>query len=450
MDYIQNTADDQKAMLKAAGLKQVSDLFSAIPADVQLHRPLNLAPKQSEQELLATMQALAAKNASTETHVSFLGGGGYTHFIPAVVEQVAGRGEWVTAYTPYQAEASQGTLQAIFEYQSMVCELTGLDVANASHYDAATALAEAVAMALDHSERNRIAVSASVNPQYREVLRTMFRHLGVQFLDLATFEGATSTSGLKEFASTCAAVVVQNPNYFGILEDLPGIAKAAHEGGAMAICSANPVALGVLESPGAAGFDVVTGDIQPLGIDTGFGGPWCGYIAAKQELIRRLPGRLVGQTTDAEGKRAFCLTLQAREQHIRREKASSNICTNQALMMLRATIALAGHGAAGLRRVATAAVQRAHQLHAELVKIPGVKRPHTSPFFNEFVVQTPVEVAELNRRLFERGFLGGVDMHRTYPDLRNGALFCASERHSADDVRRFAAAVAESVKESAR
>jgi len=447
MDYIQNAPDDAAAMLKAIGAPSVQDLFSAIPKDVRLGRALNLPAGMTEQELLSHMAGLASRNRTPDTHVSFLGGGAYSHFVPALVEQVAGRGEWVTSYTPYQAEASQGTLQSIFEYQTLICELTGLDVANASHYDGSTAMAESVAMALDHSDRNRILVSAAVNPQYREVLRTMFKQIGVEFVELATFEGATSTSGLAEFAKTAAAVVVQSPNYFGVVEDLAELARAAHEGGAKAVASVNPVSLGLLEPPGACGMDIAVGDAQPFGIETSFGGPWCGFIAAKMELIRQMPGRLVGQTVDGKGRRGFCLTLQAREQHIRREKASSNICTNQALMALRATITMSALGREGLRRMATLCVQRAHELHDAVTSLPGVSRPHKAPFFNEFAIQTPVDPDLLNERLLARGFIGGVDLQKSYHDLPRGTLLCATERISKADIARFRDALAESLKE---
>ena len=447
MDYIQNAPDDIAAMLKAVGVSSVQELFSSIPKDIRLNRALNLPPGMTEQELFAHMAGLAARNLTTDTHTSLLGGGAYSHFIPSLVEQVAGRGEWVTSYTPYQAEASQGTLQSIFEYQTLICELTGLDVANASHYDGSTAMAEAVAMALDHSDKNRILVSAAVNPQYREVLRTMFKQIGVEFVELATFEGATSTSGLAEFAKTAAAVVVQSPNFFGVVEDLAELARAAHEGGAKAIASVNPVSLALLEPPGACGMDIAVGDAQPFGIETSFGGPWCGFIAAKGELIRQMPGRLVGQTVDGKGRRGFCLTLQAREQHIRREKASSNICTNQALMALRATITMAALGQEGLRRMATLCLQRAHELHDAVTSIPGVSRPHKAPFFHEFAVQTPVEPSVLNERLLARGFIGGLDLQRSYHDLPRATLLCATERITSRDIERFRDAFAASLKE---
>jgi glycine dehydrogenase subunit 1 len=270
----------------------------------------------------------------------------------------------------------------------------------------------------------------------------------VEFVELATFEGATSTSGLAEFAKTAAAVVVQSPNYFGAVEDLAELARAAHEGGAKAIASVNPVSLALLEPPGACGMDIAVGDAQPFGIETSFGGPWCGFIAAKGVLIRQMPGRLVGQTVDGKGRRGFCLTLQAREQHIRREKASSNICTNQALMALRATITMSALGREGLRRMATLCLQRAHELHDAVTSIPGVSRPHKSPFFHEFAVQTPVDPAVLNERLLARGFIGGLDLQKSYQDLPRATLLCATERNTSRDIQRFRDAFAESLKET--
>jgi glycine dehydrogenase subunit 1 len=448
--YVQHNDPDRAAMLKAAGVKSVAELFESIPEKVRLNRPLDLPPAMNELELTAHMQQLAARNITPESHVSFLGGGGYNHFYPCIVDSLQSRGEYLTAYTPYQAEASQGTLQHIFEYQTMMCELMGMELSNASHYDGSTALAEAVVMALDSHDppRKRVAVSSAVNPMYREVLRTYFRHQGIEFVELATFEGATVPGSVKTVSGAVAGVVVQSPNYFGVIEDLDAIGEAAHAGGAVAIASSSPLASGVLKPPGQAGMDIAVGDAQCFGVPPQFGGPWVGVLTARGKFIRQIPGRIVGQTVDRDGKRAFCLTLQTREQHIRREKATSNICTSTSLMALRSTIALAALGPDGVRRMATLCAQRAHRLCDRLLAINGVKRPHLkSPFFNEFVVQTSLDTAELNRRLLKRGFIGGLDMHRNYPDLRHGVLLCATERHSNDDVDRFAAAVADALKE---
>jgi glycine dehydrogenase subunit 1 len=284
---------------------------------------------------------------------------------------------------------------------------------------------------------------------YRDVLRTYFRHMGVEIVDLATFEGATVAGSVRTVSETCAGLVVQSPNYFGVIEDLAAIAEAAHAGGAVAVAASSPLACAVLRPPGHCGMDIAVGDAQCFGVPLQFGGPWVGVLTAKGRFLRQIPGRIVGQTVDRDGKRAYCLTLQTREQHIRRERATSNICTSTSLMALRSTIALAALGREGVRTMAATCAQRAHQLADRLLAINGVKRPHLkSPFFHEFVVQTPLPAPELNRRLLKRGFLGGVDMHKTYPDLRNGVLLCATERHAPADIDRFAAAVAEALKEA--
>ncbi|MBI2931592.1 MAG: aminomethyl-transferring glycine dehydrogenase subunit GcvPA [Planctomycetes bacterium] len=447
MDYIQNTDDDRRRMLAAIGVGSVDELFQSVPAQLRLARPLDLPGALSEQELLAHMSALAAKNVTSQTHPGFLGGGGYAHHIPAATEHIALRGEFVTSYTPYQAEASQGTLQAIFEYQTLICELTGLDVANASHYDGSTALAEAAALSLDVSERKRIAISSAVNPQHREVLRTLLRHLDVDVIEIATVDGATPPASVQPAAEGAACVIIQNPNFFGVIEDLQQIGRAAHAAGAMAVASVNPVSMALLKPPGACDFDVAVGDAQPFGIDLSYGGPWCGFMAAKMKFIRQMPGRIAGETVDAAGRRAFCLTLQTREQHIRREKASSNICTNQALMALRATLTMATLGKEGVRAQAATCVQRAHQLEKAVSAIRGVTRPHSAPFFHEFVVELPADVDAVNARLLKRGFIGGLNVSAHYHDLRRGMLLCATERNSAEDVQRFAAALEQSLHE---
>jgi len=445
MDYIQNTSADAAEMLKVIGASSVDDLFASIPPALRLSRPLDLPPALPEQELLAHLQQLAARNSTFDAGRCFLGAGAYTHYIPAVVDALASRGEFLSAYTPYQAEASQGTLQHIFEFQTMVCELTGLDVANASHYDGATALQEAVAMSLDHTGRKKVVLSGAVNPQYRMVVRSLFRPLDVQIVEVAQVRGATPVQTLKDAAEGAACLVVQNPNFLGGIEDLAAVAEAARAAGAVSVASVNPVALAVLRSPGECGCDIAVGEAQPLGIELGFGGPWCGFIAARKEFIREMPGRIVGETVDAEGKRGFVLTLQTREQHIRREKASSNICTNQALMALRATITLEALGPGGLRRMAELCVQRAHELAEKLARVPGVKLPNTGPFFHEFVAEVPHPPQTL-ARLLERGFLGGLALLPYFRDLRDHLLLCCTERNTSADVDAFVAALAESLK----
>jgi glycine dehydrogenase subunit 1 len=444
MDYIQNTPADAADMLKSIGVKSIDDLFASIPEAVRLKRPLEIPPALPEQDLLAHLSSLAARNRTFDAGRCFLGAGAYNHFVPAVVDALFSRGEFLSAYTPYQAEASQGTLQHIFEFQSMICELTGMDVANASHYDGGTALEEAVAMAVDHTERKKVVLSGGVNPQYRSVIKSLFKHLGANIVVVAQVRGQTPVATLKEAAADAACIVVQNPNFLGGIEDMAAVAETAHAAGALAIASVNPTTLALLKSPGECGFDIATGEGQPLGIDMNFGGPWAGFIAAKKEFIRGMPGRIVGETVDAEGKRGFTLTLQAREQHIRREKASSNICTNQALMALRATIYLETLGPGGLRRVAELCVQRAHELAEKIVKVPGVKIPFQYPFFHEFIAEIPHPTQTLTR-LQERGFLGGLYLQPIFRDLRDHVLLCCTERNTSADIDAFVAALAESI-----
>ena len=445
MDYIQNTPADTAEMLKQIGAASIDDLFAPIPEGLRLKRPLDIPPALPEQELLAHLQALAGRNRTFDAGRCFLGAGAYNHFVPAVVDALFSRGEFLSAYTPYQAEASQGTLQHIFEFQTMMCDLTGMDVANASHYDGATALQEAVAMAIDKTERKKVVISSGVNPQYRSVVRSLFRQLGVTVIEVAHVRGVTPVNTLKEAAEGAACIVLQNPNFLGGIEDLAGMAEAAHAAGALAVASVNPMSLALLKPPGECGCDIAVGEAQALGIEMGFGGPWCGFIATKLENIRAMPGRIVGQTVDAEGKRGFVLTLQAREQHIRREKASSNICTNQALMALRATIYLETLGPGGLRRVAELCVRRTHEMAEKLAKIEGVYVAYKAPYFHEVVIELPHPQQTLER-LLEKGFLGGLILQPYYRDLRDHVLMCCTERNTSADIDAFVAAVRESVK----
>jgi glycine dehydrogenase subunit 1 len=445
MDYIQNTPADASEMLKSIGVASIDALFSSIPEGVRLQKPLDIPSALPEQDLLAHLSALAARNRIFDAGRCFLGAGAYNHFVPAVVDALFSRGEFLSAYTPYQAEASQGTLQHIFEFQSMICELTGMDVANASHYDGGTALEEAVAMAVDHTERKKVVISGGVNPQYRAVVKSLFKHLGASIVEVAQVRGQTPVATLKEAAPDAACIVMQNPNFLGGIEDLEAVSEIAHSVGALSIASVNPVSLALLKSPGECGCDIAVGEGQPLGIDMNFGGPWAGFIAAKKEFIRGMPGRIVGETIDAEGKRGFTLTLQAREQHIRREKASSNICTNQALMALRATIYLETLGPGGLRRVAELCVQRSHELAEKIAKIPGVKIPFNYPFFHEFIAELP-HPAQTLAKLQERGFLGGLNLQPLFRDLRDHVLLCCTERNSSADIDAFVSALAESIR----
>jgi glycine dehydrogenase subunit 1 len=445
MDYIQNTPADASEMLKSIGVASIDDLFSSIPEGVRLGRSLDIPAALPEQDLLAHLSSLAARNRTFDAGRCFLGAGAYNHFVPAVVDALFSRGEFLSAYTPYQAEGSQGTLQHIFEFQSMICELTGMDVANASHYDGGTALEEAVAMAVDHTGRRKVVISGAVNPQYRAVVKSLFKHLGASIVEVAQVRGQTPVSSLQEAAADAACLVMQNPNFLGGIEELASISEIAHAAGALSIASVNPISLALLQSPGECGCDIAVGEGQPLGIDMNFGGPWAGFIAAKKEFIRGMPGRIVGETVDAEGKRGFTLTLQAREQHIRREKASSNICTNQALMALRATIYLETLGPGGLRRVAEICVQRSHELLEKIARVPGVKIPFSYPFFHEFVAEIP-HPAQTLAKLQERGFLGGLSLQPIFRDLRDYVLFCCTERNTAADLDAFVAALTESTR----
>ncbi len=445
MDYIQNTPADTADMLKQIGAASIDDLFASIPAELRLKRPLDIPPALPEQDLLAHLQSLAGKNRTFDAGRCFLGAGAYNHFVPAVVDALFSRGEFLSAYTPYQAEASQGTLQHIFEFQTMMCDLTGMDVANASHYDGATALQEAVAMAIDKTERKKVVISSGVNPQYRSVVRSLFKQLNVTLIEVAHVRGVTPVNTLKDAAEGAACIVLQNPNFLGGIEDLSGMAEVAHAAGALAVASVNPMSLALLKPPGDCGCDIAVGEAQALGIEMGFGGPWCGFIATKLENIRAMPGRIVGQTVDAEGKRGFVLTLQAREQHIRREKASSNICTNQALMALRATIYLETLGPGGLARVAELCVRRTHEMAEKLARIDGVHVAYKAPYFHEVVIELPHPPLTLER-LLEKGFLGGLCLQPYYRDLREHVLMCCTERNTSADIDAFAAAVREAVR----
>lgn len=415
MPYTPHTPDDTAGLLKAVGLASADELYKDIPEAVRLTCPLDLPPALSELELTALMKGIAARNASTDSHPCFLGAGAYDHFIPAAVDALMSRGEFLTAYTPYQAECSQGTLQWIYEFQSMICELTGMPVANASHYDGATALAEAAGLAVEATDRTRLVVRPGLHPHYRQVLHTYHQFGGLTIVEA---DGADETT---------AAVIVQNPTFLGGLEDLKAAAGQAHEKGARMIAVVNPVALAVLQSPGEAGADIAVGEGQPLGIDLQFGGPTAGFMAVSPDFIRRVPGRIVGQGEDVAGNRAFVLTLQTREQHIRRERAFSNICTNTALMALRATIHLALLGPEGLRNAAEGSMARARELLEKVTRLPGVQSRADRPFFHEFVVTLPRPAAEVNAALLEHGIIGGYALGREW-------LLCATEKRTTADM----------------
>jgi glycine dehydrogenase subunit 1 len=442
MDYIQNTEADVTALLKAVGFARPEDLFAAIPEPLRFSGSLGASRALSEPELLGHLADRAGRNAGTDRLASFLGAGWYRRFVPAVVEQLASRSEFVTAYTPYQAEASQGLLQAFFEFQTMVCSLYGLEAANASHYDAATALAEALLMACTVTDRSEVVLSTALHPEYRRVAATYLRESGISIREIPAPDGRIDpgeASAVLTEASACLAV--QSPNHFGVLEAGRALAETAHAKGAMFVAVADPVSLGLLQAPGRYGADIAVGEGQSLGLDLNFGGPGVGFLATRREHVKRLPGRIIGATVDTEGRRAFVLTLQTREQHIRREKASSNICSNQALMALRATIYLGALGPAGLRRVALLGAQKAHALQERVCALPGYRPVFAAPFLHEFAVRCPRDPAEINRKLLERDILGGLPLRGAAPGLDDAWLLCTTEATGAAEIDRLVAAL---------
>jgi len=435
--YLPMTDEDRKEMLEEIGVSSVDDLFADIPEKVRLKRKLNLKPAKSEHELVKELTRLAGQNQDLLSNVSFLGAGVYEHYIPSIVDHVISRSEFYTAYTPYQPEISQGELQAIFEFQTMICELTGMDVANSSMYDGGTALAEAALLSAGHTKRKKILVSEAVHPQYRDVLRTYCKGQRIEVVEIAAENGTTDIECLKAAADeTVAAVIVQYPNFFGRIEELKAIEPVAHGVGALFVVSANPVALGILTPPGEFQADIVTGDAQPLGMPASFGGPHCGFFAVRENLMRKIPGRLVGETTDEEGRRGFVLTLQAREQHIRREKATSNICSNQALNALAASVAMAALGKKGIREMAAANIQKAGYCKKRL-KEKGFEIAMDGPSFNEFVVKLNRPVREVQKALLQKGIIAGYDLGRDYPRLENHLLVCVTEIRTKDEIDRF-------------
>ncbi|MCS6841823.1 MAG: aminomethyl-transferring glycine dehydrogenase subunit GcvPA [Roseiflexus sp.] len=438
--YIPITDADRVEMLKTIGVERLEDLFEAVPAE---HRfpPLTLPEPLSEPELRRELSRLERLNAHAGSHLIFLGAGAYNHFVPAAVDQILRRGEFYTAYTPYQPEVSQGTLQAIFEYQSLICALTGMDVANASHYDGGTALAEAVIMAINVVRgRRKIVVAPGVNPQYRAVMRTL-----LQGIDLEIVGDENPEASLADVAALVdqktAALVVQSPDFFGVLHDLRPLTAAAHAAGALMVAHFDPIALGLFQTPGEAGADIATAEGQPLGVGLSFGGPYLGIFTCRQQYVHKIAGRLVGVTRDVDGRLAYVLTLRAREQDIRRERATSNICTNQGLMALAAAVYLSLVGRQGLRRVAELCYHRAHYAAAQIAQLPGYQVLDRGPFFKEFVVKTPRPVGAINAALREQGIIGGYDLSVDYPHLGDAMLLCVTEMNSRADIDALVAAL---------
>ncbi len=434
-------------MLDVIGAPSLEAL-SAPPQGLEIRERLSLAPAMAQADAYSHIRALAADNTASSLPC-FIGAGAYRHYIPPAVPSLATRAEFLTAYTPYQAEASQGSLQAIYEWQTYMCLLNGLDVSNASVYDGATALVEGVIMAAGATGRRRVAISRAVHPQYRAVLDTYASGMGLTVDHLATDEsGLTSLpQRLESGDNALAAAIVQSPNFFGCIENVSSWSKLAKDSGALCIqVVAEALSLGVLKSPGESGVDIAVGEAQSLGLPLGYGGPYVGFVAATKEHVRRMPGRLVGETTDIDGRRAYVLTLQGREQHIRRELATSNICTNQALCALMATVYLATVGAKGLRAIAVANLSRARELAAALCAIDGVALGSDAAYFNEFVVELPVLAADVAARLARRGILAGLPLSRFYPDRPHALLVCATETVSRADIDRLTAALGEEVR----
>ena len=432
--YTPNTDDDRQRMLDAIGVRSFDDLVADIPAE---HRnpPIDLPPPTSELELRREIGAMAEQNAVPGDYACFLGAGSYRHFIPAIVRSVATRSEFMTAYTPYQPEVSQGTLQAHYEFQSLVCQLTGMEVANAGMYDGATSMAEAALMAARVTKRDRVAVLDTVSPAYRQVLET--------FLDSQGIAIDTCSPGSVQVGAETACLLVQQPNFFGYFEDLEEMAEAAHSAGALLVVATDLTSLGMFRPPSEYDADIVVAEGQAIGVPPTFGGPYVGIFACKQKYVRQMPGRVVGKTVDTRGRDGYVLTLQTREQHIRRERATSNICTAVGLIALMTTLYMSSLGKQGLRRVAELCYHKAHYAASLMEKIPGYSLPLTGAYFREFVVECPRPVAEINNALLERKIIGGLDVGEYVP---NGMLVCCTEMNTKEEIDRFAEALAEVAK----
>lgn len=445
--FIPHTNQEKEAMLASIGVKRLEDLFTAVPKKNRFPK-LNLPAGLTEMEVLEELKDLSTYNETAADLISFLGAGAYRHYIPAAVDAMISRGEFFSAYTPYQPEISQGTLQAIFEFQTLVANLTGMEVSNASHYDGATAAAEAGIMAYHNfrGKRPKIILSPSINPQYKEVICSYL--CGYENVELVTGEVSSALietpDNLPELIDDrTALVVVQYPDFFGRIFDWSFLAQKAHESGALIAIIVNPTALGLLKTPGEMGADIVVGEGQPLGIPLSFGGPYLGFLATKNEFVRKISGRLVGETVDSEGRRGYVLTLTAREQHIRREKATSNICTNQGLMALAATVYMSLLGKNGMKQVASLCYQKAHYAAEVIGKIPGFEVLAEKPFFHEFVVKCPTSVEHINHHLLDAGFLGGYDLGKVRANLANYMLVAVTEVITKEEIDDFAIALKE-------
>jgi glycine dehydrogenase subunit 1 len=437
MPYFYNTPDDIAAMLKAIGVASIDELFAYVPPELRLNRSLDIPAALSELELAQHLQSLASKNAHIGQKVCFLGGGAYDHFVPAVVDALAGRGEFYTSYTPYQPEVSQGNLQVMFEYQTLICQLTGMDVSNASLYDGGSAAAEAVLLAMSVTGRPKKAVVAeSVHPHYREILDTYFKSIGAELVTVAAPNGAARPADVAAAVDgETACVLVQHPNFFGCLEDVPALAKIAHDAGALLVQSFDPISLGLLKRPADLGADVAIAEGQSLGTPLLYGGPYLGIMACREQFVRRMPGRIAGQTVDRRGRRCWVLTLQTREQHIRREKATSNICTNQGLFALRAAIYLAELGPQGLRETAELCLQKAHYAKQRLTAASRLSLAFDQPTFKEFVLcDKDGRAQDLLTQATDAGYLAGIPLGQWYPKLADCFLVCVTEKRTKAEI----------------
>lgn len=436
--YIPNGSIEKEEMLKSIGVNSIEALFNDIPDELKLNRRLNIGEPFSEIRLNKYLKELSGRNKDTCEYICFLGAGTYDHFIPSAVNHLAGRSEFYTAYTPYQPEISQGTLQAIFEYQTMICSLTGMDVSNASMYDGGTAAAEAAMMAIENTKRIRIVVSKTVHPDTRRILKTYMRFKNAEYVEAEEADGVTDFEKLRALVdSNTAGVIVQNPNFFGIVEDYAEIEKLVHSNKSLLIMEVNPISLGILKTPGEIGADIAVGEGQSLGNSLSYGGPYLGFMAATSKFTRKIPGRIAGQSEDVDGKRAFVLTLQAREQHIRRQKATSNICSNQALNALRAAIYMSLLGREGIKEAAMQSMQKAHYAYNELTKSGRFKPLFNKPFFNEFVIKGDIKAKDITPILLQNKILGGYEIGNDYSLYMDAMMLAFTEKRTKEEIDKL-------------
>ncbi|WP_316699625.1 aminomethyl-transferring glycine dehydrogenase subunit GcvPA [Paratissierella segnis] len=437
--YIPITTDDEKQMLESIGLNSIEELFADIPKEVQLNRELNLPKSKSELEVFSYLSSLAKKNCSQSDMISFLGAGAYDHYIPSIIDHLVSRSEFYTSYTPYQAEISQGTLQYIFEFQTLICNLTGMDVANASLYDGGTAVVEAAIMAANIARKDEIIISKTVKPDARKILKTYAHAQSLKVVEVDMKDGVTDLEELEnKINDNTAAVIIQSPNFFGIIEDLKKAAEITHKiKKASFVASVDPISLGILKKPGELDVDIVVGEAQGMGIPVSFGGPYLGFMAAKKSYMRKLPGRIVGETTDVDGKRSYVLTLTAREQHIRREKATSNICSNQGLNALRATIYMVTLGKEGIKEVAAQSAKKAHYAYEQIIKSGKFKPLFDKPFFKEFAVTSGLDAKTITTELENEMITGGYHLEIDYPQLKNAVLYAVTEKRTKEEIDKL-------------